>query len=104
ALYADGGLFDNLPVKPLIGRCDRIIAIHVSPIRPIKTLKNLAQIAVRTFELSVNGNIHEDREQCDLFIAPKGIDTYDILDARHAEDMYRLGYEVLMRQDIPSEI
>ncbi|MDX5320189.1 MAG: patatin-like phospholipase family protein, partial [Bacteroidota bacterium] len=34
-LYSDGGVFDNLPYRPLEASCDFIYAIHISPIRPV---------------------------------------------------------------------
>jgi NTE family protein len=31
-IYADGGLLNNLPVEPLLDKCDFIIGIHTNPI------------------------------------------------------------------------
>ncbi len=99
-LYNDGGIFDNLPYKPLEKKCDHIIAIHISPIRPIKQLKNLAQVATRTFELSVNGHIKESRNDKRTIIAPKGIESFDLLDARYADKLYEIAYEHTTNLDL----
>ncbi len=40
-MYIDGGILDNLPVKPLVGHCDFIIGVHTNPIGKKVDLKNL---------------------------------------------------------------
>ena len=31
-LFADGGIIDNFPVEPLLGLCDVVLGVHVSPL------------------------------------------------------------------------
>lgn len=99
-MYSDGGVFDNLPYKPLEKICDFTYAIHISPIRPVKELKNLIQVATRTFELSVNGNIRETKYEKRSIIAPKGVEAHDILDAKSADKLYAIGYEHTIEMDL----
>lgn len=99
-LYSDGAIFDNLPYKPLEPLCDHVIAIHVSPIRPVSEITNLIQIAIRAFELGVNGNIPERRSEKRTVIAPKGVDKYALLDASDADALYNLAYEHTMKMDL----
>lgn len=96
-LYSDGGIYDNLPVTPIRSRCEKIIAINVSPVQETMDLTNLIKIAARVFQLSVNSNVHRTRAQCDLFIEPEGMDKYDILDSSHAEELFTKGYEFAKR-------
>jgi len=99
-LYNDGGIFDNLPFKPLEKKCDHVIAIHISPIRPITQLKNLAQVAARTFELSINGHIEEIRNEKRTIIAPKGVEGFDLLDAKNADKLFEIAYDHTKNLDL----
>ena len=90
--YVDGGLLDNLPIAPLEGKCDKIIGVNIMPIEEKDEVKNLIEIAIRTFELSVNGNRKEKKKRCDLYIEPNGVGEYDILDPEHADELFELGY------------
>ena len=92
-LYSDGGLFDNVPVQPLKGKCKKIIAVNVSPINKTEKVKNLIQIAARTFHLSVNATTKGLEDNCDLLIEPSELDKFDILDASKADEIFEVGYE-----------
>jgi NTE family protein len=99
-LYSDGGIYDNLPVTPIRDRCEKIIAINVSPVQETMDLSNLIKIAARVFQLSVNSNIHKTKAKCDIFIEPEGMDKYDILDSSHAEELFTKGYDFAKRIEI----
>ncbi|MCK8826052.1 patatin-like phospholipase family protein [Fuchsiella alkaliacetigena] len=92
-LYVDGGLFDNLPIKPLLGSCDKIIAVNAMPIERTEKIDNLVEIALRTFQLSVSGKNKEMKRKCDLFIEPKGLKDFHILDTKHADKLFEIGYD-----------
>jgi NTE family protein len=92
ALYSDGGVFDNLPIEPLKGLCKKIIVVNISPIQQVEELKNIAQIAARMFELSVNARHLEKSKKSDLYIEPPGLRKFDILDTKHAQEIFDIGY------------
>ena len=91
-VYVDGGLIDNVPIKPLIDKCDKLIAINIMPLTESEKVDNLVDIAVRTFQLSVNAVNDELKEKCDLFIEPEGLEEYHILDTDHADELFEIGY------------
>ncbi|NQU54478.1 MAG: patatin-like phospholipase family protein [Bacteroidetes bacterium] len=91
--YVDGGLMDNIPINPIKNDCEQIIVSNISPINPKAKMKNLVQIATRTFYMSVNANMKEVRKHATVFIEPKGIDKYDILLRTHADELFELGYK-----------
>ncbi|ADQ15689.1 patatin-like phospholipase family protein [Halanaerobium hydrogeniformans] len=91
-LYVDGGLLDNLPVEPLKNKCDIIIAVNIMPIEKTRNLNNLVEIALRTFQLSVNRDQEQIKNSVDLFIEPEGLEDYHILDTKHADKLFELGY------------
>ncbi|WP_027339363.1 patatin-like phospholipase family protein [Halonatronum saccharophilum] len=99
-VYVDGGLLDNVPIEPLIGKCDKIIAINIMPLQRSEKVDNLVDIAVRTFQLSVNANNDELKEECDLFIEPKGLVDYHILDTKYADKLFEIGYDYIKNLDI----
>ena len=72
-LYGDGGLLDNLPYTPLVGQCDKIIAVTITGIERRENIHNLLDVAVRTFELSVGDDREVISQECDLAIMPKGL-------------------------------
>jgi len=99
-MYSDGGLFDNLPISPLLQNCDVIIAVNVSPVHKIEKFENLAQIASRTFQLGVHSNIIRHKEKCSLLIEPTGLRDYEILNGNKAQEIFELGYEYTKKLDI----
>lgn len=92
-LYADGGLMDNIPIEPIKNDCEQIIVVNISPLNPKEKIKNLIQIASRTFYMSVNANISQVNKYATLFIEPEGIDRFDILSRSNAEELFEIGYK-----------
>lgn len=107
-LYVDGGLLDNIPIEPIKLDCENIIVCNISPIKPKENIKNLIEIATRTFYMSVNSNMKQVRKYASVYIEPEGIDTYEILSRTHADELYELGYnstmKILDNQDLPFKI
>ena len=98
--YADGGIFDNNPIKPLKRKAEKIIAISISPIQEIQELKSMVQVASRMFQLTINQRSNELRKQCDLFIEPIELCNYDVMDTKHADTIFEIGYEHTKSMDI----
>ncbi|MDD2382504.1 MAG: patatin-like phospholipase family protein [Mariniphaga sp.] len=94
-MYVDGGLLDNIPVEPIKNDCNNIITVNISPINPREKFKNLVQIALRTFYMSVNANMNIARKHSTVYIEPKGIDSYDIFNLSRANELFELGYNCI---------
>jgi len=92
-IYADGGLLDNIPVHPLIGKCRKIIVCNVNPLEKPVTLKSLVQIITRTFQMSVHARIDEAREHADLYLEPHGLKEFELLSVARADQMFEIGYD-----------
>jgi NTE family protein len=90
-MLVDGGLFDNLPVRPIRGECDQVIAVNASPLSEASSLKNLAEVAVRVFELGAGDRLREFVP--DLLIEPRELAGMPLLDNKQAKKLFRLGYE-----------
>ncbi len=92
-LYVDGGLLDNMPVEPIKDDCEQIIVSNISPLKPLGNVKNLIEIATRSFYMSVNSNMKQVRKYATIYIEPEGIDKYEILSRTHADELFELGYK-----------
>jgi len=101
--YVDGGVVDNLPVKPLKGKCRKIIGINVNPLYEDSRVKGIVHIAERIFYLNIVSNSREHIPDCDLYIEPQRLKGYGIFEISKAREMYEIGYlaakEVLESQD-----
>jgi len=91
--YVDGGVLDNLPIKPIEKECGFIIGSFVNPTGYEKNINNLIQIAERTFLLNVSREVLEKAKRFDLFIAPQELKNYKILDPEKAEEVFQVGYK-----------
>lgn len=91
--YVDGGVLDNLPIKPIRKICDKIIAVNISPIHDVDKLNNILQIATRVFHVSVDKSTIKSGKQADLYIEPPGVDHYDILRIKYAEELFHIAYK-----------
>ncbi len=96
-LYVDGGLMDNIPVEPIIPNCEQIIVSNISPINPKEKIKNLVEIATRTFYMSVNANIERVRKFASMYIEPEGIENYEFLSRTHANELFETGYNTTIK-------
>jgi NTE family protein len=92
--YVDGGVLDNLPIKPIENKCHRIIGSFVNPIGYEASISGLIKIAVRTFMLDQTKEAEGKAGRFDLFIAPDELKNYGILETDKADDLFKLGYKV----------
>ncbi|MGB0430719.1 MAG: patatin-like phospholipase family protein [Bacteroidia bacterium] len=93
-LYVDGGLFANLPVEPLIDKCDRIIGVHVNPFGYYNRQdESLTSIVERVFQIGTRSNVLHDINKCDWFIEPPKLKDYGLLSVKKGHEMYEIGYE-----------
>lgn len=89
--YVDGGLFNDLPIKPLIGHCDKIIASNVNYHGPEPELKNIKSIAERVYLLAIYQNIKHFINDCDLVIDPFELREHGTFDFKNIDRMFDIG-------------
>jgi len=90
--YVDGGIVDNLPVKPLKETCRHVIGLNISPLQQTQEIHNLLQIAIRVFQISITATTVQSRGSCDLLIEPEKLFEFDMLDSKKAEELFDIGY------------
>lgn len=106
--YVDGGVLDNLPIKPIEEQCRYIIGSFVNPTGFEERVTSFMQIVERTFLLSMSKEFNEKAGRFDLLIAPEELKNFKILDPERAPELFDLGYkttkEKLQNIDISSII
>lgn len=96
--YVDGGVMDNLPIKPLYKKCKYLIGSFVNPTGYEKTVTNLIQIAERAFMLSMGREVLEKSGKFDLFIDPIELKNYKVLDPEKASEVFNIGYKATIEK------
>ncbi len=103
--YIDGGLMDNLPIKPLLNEnADFIIGSEVNPMGIFSDKPNIFKLSVRSLFLAIRSNTEKSKELCNLFIQPPeliNIGLFAIKDLKKAIDIgYNYTKEFLKREKI----
>lgn len=95
--YIDGGVLMNFPVEPLIGKCDKILGFSITPVveRTKGDYDKILNIGLRTFELSVQGNVKTSKASCDLVIEPEELNSYGIFSFDKMDEMFDIGYKAI---------
>jgi len=96
--YVDGGVLDNLPLRPIESKCRKLIGSFVNPVGYVEKLSGLINIAERTFMISMSKEIIEKAGKFDLLIAPPELENFKILDPEKAEDLFELGFKTTMEK------
>ncbi len=96
--YVDGGLFMNLPVRPIRDLCKTIIAVEINAIDTHEKVHNMMEMATRSFNLGVEGNTYKDRELADILIVPDNMTRYNMLNMDHAQEIVEKGYKIAKKK------
>jgi NTE family protein len=93
-LFIDGGVIDNFPVSPLLGLCETILGVHVSPLRQVESAAfgNSLVIAQRALEIGMYYSSKRHFHQCDLMIRPEGLAGYGLFDVKLRREIHDRGY------------
>jgi len=96
--YVDGGVMDNLPIKPIEDLCRYKIGSFVNPVGKEEAVTSLLQIAERAFMLNMSKELDYKTHKFDLFIAPQELKNYKILDPEKAVEVFEIGYKVTIKK------
>lgn len=104
--YSDGGIINNFPVEPLIGKCKTIIGVYVNPVQEIQPheLKTSLRVLERAFSISTGNIPYLKFKHCNIMIEPKALSKFNLFDRKNIYKMYEIGYEEGVRMlDIYSQ-
>lgn len=91
--FVDGGIINNLPVEPLLGRCDVIIGAHANPTNKKFRVAGIRSMIERTFHLAIATNVKERIHHCDIFIEAPELARFTIFDMKNAKEIFQIGYK-----------
>lgn len=90
--YVDGGLFNDLPVEPIVGKCQKIIASHVNYNGPEPDLTSIRAIAERVYRLAIYQHVEKNFSRCDYIIDPPELREHGIFDFKSINRLYDIGF------------
>jgi NTE family protein len=90
--YVDGGLLNDLPVEPIVGKCEKIIASHVNYNGPEPELTSIRAIAERVYRLAIYQHVEKNFHKCDYIIDPPELRSHGIFEFRNIDNLYEIGY------------
>lgn len=96
SVYVDGGILDNLPVKPIKDKCDFIIGSHCNPIDNYFDKNNLKAIIERSLLMAINGNTTGSKVLCNVLIEPPAIGKISGYELARAKEIFDIGYSYAM--------
>jgi len=91
--YVDGGVIDNMPIAPILGKCDVIIGSYVNHIIKQDTFNSMFAIAERVFNLGLDKGLKSKYKKFDLLIEPPELQKYGIMNPEKASEIYEIGYK-----------
>jgi len=91
-MLLDGGILNNLPIEPLIGKCDKLIGIHVNSIATDVDNISMKNLPDRTFHLAISQRERAKAAQCQLFIEPVNMSQFGMFDINQAKEIYDYAY------------
>jgi NTE family protein len=100
-LYVDGGLVDNLPVKPLLEKCDFIIGCHCNHVSPDFDVTNMKLVMERSLLIAIHSNTQVSKTLCDVIIEPPRMDRFTVLDLSKAQEIYDFSYHFTKQNFLP---
>ncbi len=96
--YIDGGILDNLPVKPLKKQTDFIIGMHVNPIALEIMPTNWKDMMERSLLMAVSSATYLKKKKCDVFWEPEELAKFKVFDYKKSKELFNIGYEYARKQ------
>lgn len=96
--YADGGLSNNLPVKPFIGAPQKIIGVHVNPIGTFDNSASVVKQIDRSLHMLMRTNISDSIAHCHVFIEPPALGAHHLFESGKTLELIDIGYNYVMRE------
>jgi NTE family protein len=102
-VYADGLLFDNLPIEPALSRGPRAMVVVdlTTPIKEERDYKSVLSVATRLLDVSVGDNMRKQlallRPQ-DVMLRP-AVGDFGNMDYQRSAETYELGRQAVKEQE-----
>jgi NTE family protein len=99
-LYADGGIVDNFPTRPLAGRCRVTLGVYASPLHRVepKSLDNSLAVTQRAIEIGMYLASSRRFRHVDLLLCPQALDGFSTLDPKRHSEILDIGYRAALER------
>ncbi|NOZ35232.1 MAG: patatin-like phospholipase family protein [Chlorobi bacterium] len=98
--YTDGGLIDNLPIKPLLGKCEKIICVNLIYLKYKNDFKSSKQVYGRIFDVLTYHNQKTYISECNILIEPPALYGQPYFSNKKAKEIFDIGYNYVMKLKI----
>lgn len=92
-VLVDGGLMDNLPVRPLVGKTDFIIGSHCNPVAQRFDIKNVKEVAERSLLIAINVNTAHSKTHCNFIFEAPELGKFSTFDLDKGREIFAIGYK-----------
>ncbi len=92
-VYVDGGLMDNLPVRPLVGKCDFIIGSHCNPVDQRFDIKNVKEVTERSLLIAINVSTAHSKAHCNFVFESPELGKFSTFDLAKGNEIFQIGYK-----------
>ncbi len=91
-IYLDGGILNNLPVEPVLDKCDFIIGVHTNEMSIKAENLKIKNMLDRSFHLAMSKTVYDKVHLCNLFIEPPNMSKYGMFEVQKAEEIFLHAY------------
>ncbi len=98
--YADGGIIDNLPIKPLLDKCEKIICVNLIPLNRTKQFYGTKEIFKKFHDRITHHSLRTPLTEAAILIEPPGISHHSYLSNKKAKEIFDIGYNYVRRTDL----
>jgi NTE family protein len=100
-LYVDGGLFDNLPVRPIKDKVDKVVGLHCNHISQDFDPNSLRTVIERSLLMAINANTIVSKGMCDVFIEPPHLSKFGSFDIGKSQEIFDIAYHFTKANFLP---
>ena len=97
-MYVDGGVLNNLPVEPLLKRCDAVCGVSVSDHQVKDKIAGRAQTAQRCMQLAIWNNVEHRLKMCDIALEIPNAFGYGMFAFQKSEELFKIGYNETIKR------
>lgn len=98
-VLVDGGVVNNFPIEPLLGKCDKIIGIYANSVSTLKKDIHMKDMLDRSLHFMMRYSVIEKINQCDLFLEPPAMTQYSMFDFEKSEEIFEYGYQFTISKE-----
>ena len=95
--YVDGGVFMNLPARPIRESCDFLLGINLSPEVDNTPTKNMLRLSDRLIRIMMRANVTIDLELCDVVLQSPLLSHFGAYDVSPVDIISDIGYQLISK-------